>query len=105
MFKCQTTIEYYYKLYLCTTVKVYSVFILSEDTLHGISEKGKSIFFNWSLQYWTVWIWQWFPVNSIVKAYFLTVRLKNRFIILVLTVAYKISINTISLKIILRVWN
>lgn len=81
-----------------------SVVILSENTLPGISEKGKSIFFNWSHQY-TVWIWQWFPVNSIVKAYFLTVRLKNRFIILVLTVAYKISINTISLKIILKVWN
>lgn len=44
MFKCQTKVENYYKLYLCTTVKVYSVVILSEDTLHGISEKGKSIF-------------------------------------------------------------
>lgn len=83
-----------------------SVVILSENTLPEISEKGKSIFLigHCSIA-WTVWIWQWFPVYSIVKAYFLTIRLKNRFIILVLTVTYKISINTISLKIILKVWN
>lgn len=38
-------------LYLCTTVTVYSVLILSEDTLPGISKKGKSTliiyFFKW----------------------------------------------------------
>lgn len=39
----------------------------------------------------------------LLKLIFITIRLKNRFIILVLTVDYKISINTISLKIILKV--